>query len=850
MAAGFAPMILWRRGAVPFHELAPLGNEETMRILAAVRDGRRWRGELSAVLENALHAAVPRAPSGDRRLLLRLRRHLFNDRIVRAGDLELARSYLDDARQRDLHAWVTCREHEDTLLATAREVLDEEAVAARRHLARLAGAPEFARGTQLCGETLRRRVAEFARAGGEVPKRLRPVVGSITSLAYRSSLKPSPFGAFTTTGFWPMGVARIGERAEVTHRRSVVMANRALLDWMVSTLTAADGLHRIRLNRTLSVRGDELEFYVAGSAGHLTEAERFRVISMTEPVARIVLLLSDGPRVRGELLVTLRSHLGEERAEQELDALVSLGVCENVCWVPDEEPEYAAAVAARLPEGPAAQAFCSLAEAERAFGQASVAERDELLSRVDRSVSRLRTELAVCEPPSEAVRSTLYEDVRSDSGPRWWRPDLVADNQAGFTLLQRLLPLFDDTAIARHGLYRFFVRQYGGDGRCVDVLELYRRFVQLGQDETTELLSGVGDAEAARCYRLRGRFAAGLDGWIADARGTARVELDRDWLEEFVGSFPACLRPWRSATYLMQFHGTLEERPGIVVNEVRSGSGTFYARFLDRDARMSVAIQRDVISTGDHRQTDLAAVLGCNYNVHPRLSPFVVEYPGTSSAYDDVLTLRDLAVRANPAHQTLELVSQRDDAPLTLMPLNAAQPVSMPELYQFLHLFVPSATYRTGWLWWLYIAMRPKCRQLPRLVVGNLTVERRTWRVPIQSVGEVLGDARDDVDLLLAAARWRHDNQLPRRCFFRLQDGRAGPPDWQNRTARDYKPHYLDFENVLLLRILCRSIGLAGQDGVLVIQECLPDPETYASARSSTCSAEEFAVELNLGGEA
>ncbi|MDQ0958590.1 hypothetical protein QFZ66_002468 [Streptomyces sp. B4I13] len=841
---------------MPFQALTETVDESAVGTLAAVRAARERRGELAGALSQALYEAVPAAPVADRRRLLRLRRDLANDRVVAPALLAAGDAHLAEKQRLALADWALSRHREDVLLTAARQRLAEELDLTRRRLAALASEPPLAQGIQLSGDVLARRVAEFAacaESGQALPKKLRGVEHTLVSLAHRCALKPSPYGAFTTVGFWPLDTPKVGDASEPSHRRPVVHLNRTLLDWMSGVLLGSrhgSGLGVIRLNNTLRVSDEELEVYTAGPVR--CEQERFRRIPLAGATAVAVSALRQGPLTRAELLAVLdRVPYRPVDPGRELDELLRLGVCEHVLGAPDEQPEYAASLAAVLPDGPFARVFASLAAVERAFGKASLAKREQLLTRTRQLVSDFGAHVGSGPPPQDALRTVLYEDMRGDSGPQWWRPDALAANGEAFALLQRLLPLFDNTAFAQTGLYRFFVEKYGERGECRDVLELYRALLRLSPEERARVLQGAEDPEVSRCHRMRARFTASMDRRIAAAPDAPCLELDAPWLGEFVGALPRCLPPWLSATYLVQFHGTRRERPGLVVNEVRSGKSAFYARFLDSGARLSTVRQRNAVAEADPRQADMTAVFGENYNVHPRLTPFVVEYPGARSGFADALSLRDLVVRADGENRRLKLVCRRDGVPLSLMPLNAGQPAGAPELYRFLHLFAPSAAYRPGWLWQLYVATRGRRERegvlrLPRLSLGEVVVERRTWRVPVKAVAGLLVGARDRVELLLAAASWREANALPRRCFFRMEDGLAPDTGSLGRTARSYKPHYLDFDSALLLEILCRSLAAGPAEAELVLQECLPDVDSYTRPGAPSSAAEELAVEYSL----
>jgi hypothetical protein len=133
-------------------------------------------------------------------------------------------------------------------------------------------------------------------------------------------------------------------------------------------------------------------------------------------------------------------------------------------------------------------------------------------------------------------------------------------------------------------------------------------------------------------------------------------------------------------------------------------------------------------------------------------------------------------------------------------------------------------------------------------VLGDLVLDRRTWRIPVADLPELPGLERQEVAALAGFDRWRTARGLPRTGFFRIV---APPPGgtrdvlsetrrWalEARTARLHKPHFLDARNPFLLAVLAKQ-ARARPDGTVLVQECLPAAEEQSNA-------EEFFVEHNL----
>jgi len=122
-------------------------------------------------------------------------------------------------------------------------------------------------------------------------------------------------------------------------------------------------------------------------------------------------------------------------------------------------------------------------------------------------------------------------------------------------------------------------------------------------------------------------------------------------------------------------------------------------------------------------------------------------------------------------------------------------------------------------------------------VLNRTVLQRRSWHHEIARVRAAYPAAGSEYELLVAARRHRLAAGLPERCFFRIREPRNPA---MGRRARAYKPHYLDFGSVFLVKALVRAIAGAGPDAVLVFEECLPDTAGYDD---QVRAAEEFAVE-------
>ena len=111
-------------------------------------------------------------------------------------------------------------------------------------------------------------------------------------------------------------------------------------------------------------------------------------------------------------------------------------------------------------------------------------------------------------------------------------------------------------------------------------------------------------------------------------------------------------------------------------------------------------------------------------------------------------------------------------------------------------------------------------RHTPRLLCGNVVVQRRSWTVTIDELGpgDFTGISRD---LVVAVERLRAARELPRHVYIRPTEQALRRSGVDGRD-KDTKPVFIDLESYLFLEILHRWLTKAGE---LEVTEMLPTPD-------------------------
>jgi hypothetical protein len=111
-------------------------------------------------------------------------------------------------------------------------------------------------------------------------------------------------------------------------------------------------------------------------------------------------------------------------------------------------------------------------------------------------------------------------------------------------------------------------------------------------------------------------------------------------------------------------------------------------------------------------------------------------------------------------------------------------------------------------------------RHTPRLLCGNVVVQRRSWTVAVEELGtgDFTGISRD---LVLAIERLRAARELPRHVYIRPTEQALRRSGVEGRD-KDTKPVFIDLESYLFLEIFHRWLTKAGE---LEVTEMLPTPD-------------------------
>ncbi|WP_431868253.1 lantibiotic dehydratase [Nocardiopsis eucommiae] len=814
------------------------GTARRLGALDAFReDLDRRGGELADLIHTAVGGCEDRAV---RRALLACRRAVHNGRPPKALSGEaLARL---SASARELHARLVA-DHEalDRGWEEAREAFRAETSAAERRLADLVLDEDFRRALAMSSDALFPDVEAWLSGPPGAPEHLN-TRRRVVNYALRTALKTSPFSTLTTAGPLPAGDGPAPGDGAVKGAAEAVQVPapdgfsrhlelNAEVEFQLERLLAtAHGPLVLRTNPTLTVLGER---------AMVVHADGRCVGVPARPWLLALARRAEEGASPADLAGFLTSGFGASAAEAEsmLGQLVTAGLLQSDLGVPDQVPDRLTDVADRLglPEGSPVR---RVGEAVREV-EAADAPGDRWLSlgRLRAAVGAALTE-AGGDPSLIPGKYLCYEDVL----PGWSTPPRTPDWSAldrDLHRVRRLVSVFDGALPGRLAIAELLGRRFGTGAR-VGLLEAWLAWNEAADPGNTPDgapgtvgLHGLrdnpfhlADTGVPRIEELR-RFQTGLLGLLTPPDGGGHAfDADTDALDRLLDAGPAWL-PGDHPTTLF-----LQPLPGgsVAFNAAAPGHETAGSR-----------VRRWSEPPVPHDDGDgplLVEVAGLFRSSLNRVAPYAgheLVWPGCVPSRPPERRVRpaDLEIRLDPAGLPT-LWWRSADRAVRLVHRGTMGRYWFPPVLRFLlDLTTPMAEAwaLVGRARALYTNPKPsEVSVLPRLSVGAVVMERRSWIVPR---AELDLDEGDDFDRFTRARRRVRDLGLPDVVFARAADV-VDSTERVMEKAKDRKPRPLDLCSWWGIEELARMSR--GRD-LLLFQEA--EPNVFGADR-----VVEYAVEL------
>jgi len=316
------------------------------------------------------------------------------------------------------------------------------------------------------------------------------------------------------------------------------------------------------------------------------------------------------------------------------------------------------------------------------------------------------------------------------------------------------------------------------------------------------------------------------------------LTIDQGELNEAVKYVPPELRGPCAPCMFMQ---PADDNRRWVVNRSDSGSGRLGSRFLsmmdpelrDRYLAYANATSRVIIAPEESViWLDIGTGTSDLLNIHEPQTEAVLHMPGTRLGdATKKIRLNELVVAIAPGEMVPKLFNSNDGRRVIPMHLGGSGLDFLPPLARLIAMFGPSQAPllrpTREWSDIGGISVRP------RLVLGNLILSRKAWRIPTAAL---------DPSHYLTGRQfyewineWRTRHGLPGQVFFK------GGPKCGSRMR---KPQFVDLSSPLFVRLFESSIKQSGS--CIHVEEALPMPSMLPRAADGQAWAVEVMAELSL----
>ncbi|MDQ2956733.1 MAG: lantibiotic dehydratase family protein [Actinomycetota bacterium] len=869
------PRFMLRVAGLPFGTADRLVSAGTAGWADAVLSSERALTTEAAAIADSLQEFVGgnlEDPAA-RKLVINLRRDVFNLRAPRG--LPAAEQILPPDLGARLHDWVADRDRRDTLLRGGAAITENELAAAREALRDIAGESDLRCGIQLSSPSLDEHLDGYLRAGsGKLTKRARRIERSLLEYLFRTACKTSPFGTLTSVslGTFADGVGA-ALHADVTslHKRSSTLLNVGVLSRLSSLMTstasvrwalpvrATGGLElqsgRVRYLRRLQTASSNTDAAVSLDTMH----ESLFYLPAGQALEEVLGILGGTESMQYSELARRLGELGDDRPAAEVDAYLAQLLRLGLLVVPhlqldlhDHDPVKSYRDSLRRLGCDWADQTAELVDridgAVSEFAGAELVRRRDLLAQIKGSVAEAHQLLG--REDVGVLRTLVYENttvpgVTVTADRSRWTDELTA----GLQQIATVLPAFDGNLVRKMVTKGYFVIRYGAGGRCEDFLSFAHEF---GQDLYDNYSQGL-----MRHQRFDGTEFRKYDNWfrqpeisqLDQARLTvtdelsqryaehlrtgADVQLGQDFLDTVTEQLPTELGSLQPVSFFLQVADDGVAEPLVVLNRVYAGLTLLFSRFAHLFGEELPDELRRALDAVTPTGAVFAELKGgadaTNLNLHPIVTPYEIVSPGEVSfrPVDEQIPVEDLIVEHDAVTDRLVLRSKRLGVEVIPAYLGFLLPMALPEVQQILLNF-SYASLASLDLWAGVDLPSDHIVQLPRIRLGNVVVQRRSWRIPAAELpAEVEGCP--DHEWFLGWRRWQRSVGLPRRVFASLGGER--------------KPLYVDFDSYFSVQLL--QVAARGATSTAVLTEMLPGPDELWLRDGEDRYVTELTVELN-----
>lgn len=664
---------------------------------------------------------------------------------------------------------------------------------------------------------------------------------SLLRYVTRMSYKTSPFSTFTTTGTGVFDYAPAPLQKEGSHIR----VNNSLFVYLMGILPHHPAISEHLLlapNITLSQHEHTIRFLV-----NYFNVESFQQLQANAVIAAILKVLQAGPVTTGALinhLVTVIPDALREDLRHYLLKLSATGLIRYTLPVTGIEEDWAHKAFTYFKNtGNSHTGLCELLTAlehgRHAYANTGAQQRRQLLST---TATLINSRLLQLQEASHLPDTTALPGAGTSFRLLQFTRHTFRDNELFYEdgchneqevlpspvfhqlikhtdeLLQLLTPM-DTMKPVREQLLQFFLSRYQSTDR-VPVLTFYHDYYQ---HKTSSSAPSTSPADEQWKQQMETLLLQHM------AAPPATINLD-------ASCFPACANNEKALSrgMFLQLHRENGTYYGVL-NASLPGMGKVPGRFLYMfDENITAQLrQYNERLYPSHMMMELNDASAFNANHHPPLLNHELQLPGGHNIYPAAQQIPVTKVEVTYQHGQLVLLYEHRE--VHAFDLNLETFSNRSHLYQLLAHFNadsrPSLQHFIQLTDGVYRNCHPRGNNpvycWPRITYNHtLVIRRKTWQVAVKAIPLQL-PGENPAAYYIRLNQWKDAQGLPDAVFvFLRKRGLKTPNSKKGGLADDYKPQYISFHQPVLVLLLLKLLGRAGDD--LWLEEVLPAPEHQA----------------------
>jgi len=226
-----------------------------------------------------------------------------------------------------------------------------------------------------------------------------------------------------------------------------------------------------------------------------------------------------------------------------------------------------------------------------------------------------------------------------------------------------------------------------------------------------------------------------------------------------------------------------------------------------------------------------------NANLHPPLLPFEIRMPGghNSLPVEQQLPIGDFNVQYLPEKNEVVLIHKPSGKRTFVLDLGFEGHGRRSQLFKLLlkfsdvdYLFSAPVLHAANSCWnnSAHNVPQKKVKISPRIIYEDLIIlQRKTWYVPKEFL-PMRKLHQDDASYYVYLQEWRQEHGIDKEVFVYLnptKNNHSVDPKLMQKLGRDdYKPQYINFGSVLMIKLFEKAIGKVPV--MMKIEEALPAP--------------------------